>query len=86
MLHKLGSDDIPRELLGTVRIICNEYSDVSLTNAKLASVCNISEIYFRKLFTKHFGISPKQFVIDLRIQKAKHLLVEGELSASFISE
>lgn len=86
MLHKLGSDDIPRELLGAVRMICNEYSDASLTNAKLASACNISEVYFRKLFTNHFGISPKQYIIDVRIQKAKQLLAEGVWSGSVISE
>ena len=86
MLHKLCSDDIPYELRGAIRLINSDYCDPSLTNAKLASECNISEVYFRKLFTKHFGISPKKFIIDLRIQNAKQLLSEGILCASAISE
>ena len=86
MLHKLRSDNIPRELLGGVRLINSDYCDASLTNKKLAAECNISEVYFRKLFTKHFGISPKQYIIDLRIQKAKQLLTEGVMSVSVISE
>lgn len=86
MLHKLCTDDVPRELLSAVRLISSDYSDASLTNAKLAAVCNISEVYFRKLFTKHFGISPKQYIIDVRIQKTKQLLAEGALSAAAISE
>jgi AraC-like DNA-binding protein len=86
MLHKLSSDNIPCELLGAVRLIKSDYCDGSLTNAKLASECNISEVYFRKLFTKHFGISPKQFIIDVRIQKAKQLLAEGSLKISAVSE
>ena len=86
MLHKLCSDDIPYELRGAVRLIRGNYYDVSLTNARLAYECNISEVYFRKLFTKHFGISPKQFIIDLRIQRAKQMLAEGALSISVISE
>ncbi len=86
MLHKLCSDDIPYELRGAVRLIRGDCCDVSLTNARLAYECNISEVYFRKLFTKHFGISPKQFIIDLRIQRAKQLLSEGVLSVAAISE
>lgn len=86
MLHKLCSDDVPHELRGAMRLIRGNLCDVSLTNARLAAECNISEVYFRKLFTKHFGISPKQFTIDLRIQKAKQLLSEGVLSVSAISE
>lgn len=86
ILHKLCSEKIPRELLGVVKLINSCYCDASLTNAKLAAECNISEVYFRKLFTKHFGISPKQFIIDVRIQKAKQLLAEGALNISAISE
>ena len=86
MLHKLSSDNIPRELLGAVRLINSDYCDASLTNTKLAAECNISEVYFRKLFTKHFGVSPKQYIIDLRIQKAKQLLTEDAISISAISE
>lgn len=86
MLYKLCSDDIPHELKGAMRLIESNFCDASVTNAKLAAECNISEVYFRKLFTKHFGISPKQFIIDLRIQKAKQLLSEGAFSVSDISE
>ena len=86
ILHKLCSDNIPRELLCAVRLMNRNYCDASLANKKLAAECNISEVYFRKLFTNHFGISPKQFIIDLRIQKAKQLLMEGLLNVSAISE
>ena len=86
ILHKLCSNNIPHALLGAVHLINTDYCDASLTNAKLAAVCNVSEVYFRKLFKKHFGISPKQFIIDVRMQKAKQLLAEGSLSASAISE
>lgn len=86
MLHKLCTDGIPHELKGAMRLIKYDYCDTSLTNEKLAAECNISEVYFRKLFTKHYGISPKQFIIELRIQRAKQMLGEGSLSVSGISE
>jgi AraC-like DNA-binding protein len=86
MLHKLCVDEIPSELRGAMRRIRSDFCNASLTNATLAAECNISEVYFRKLFVKHFGVSPKQFIIDTRIQKAKQMLSEGVLSASAVSE
>lgn len=86
MLGKLGSHDIPPELQGAVRLITGDYCDASLTNASLAAKCNMSEVYFRKLFTRHFGVSPKQYIIEMRIQKARQLLTEGAWSVSVISE
>lgn len=86
MLDKLSSSGIPHELFGAMRLIRSDYCDASLTNARLAAECYISEVYFRKLFKRHFGISPKQFIIDMRIQKAKQLLSENLLSTSAISE
>lgn len=86
MLHKICTDNIPCELKGAMRLIRSDFCDASVTNAQLAAACNISEVYFRKLFSKHFGISPKQLIIDLRIQKAKQLLSEGAWSISVIAE
>jgi len=86
MLHKLSSDTVPRALMGAVQLIKNSYGDPELTNARLAEECKMSEVYFRKLFTKHFATSPKQFIIDVRIQRAKQLLGEGELGILEISE
>ncbi|MBR2343256.1 MAG: AraC family transcriptional regulator [Clostridia bacterium] len=86
MLHGLCSDDVPSQLRGALRMIRGRYGDFSLTNEDLAAECNMSEVYFRRLFKNHFGCSPKQFVIEIRIQKAKQLLSEGALSVSAISE
>lgn len=86
MLHAIDATDLPHELAGAMRMIRNDYSDPSLTNARLATECHMSEVYFRKLFVKYFHTSPKQFIIDLRIQMAKQMLSEGFLSVSAISE
>lgn len=86
MLSKLCFDNIPYYLRGAVHLIKSDFCDHSITNARLAAKCNMSEVYFRKLFTEHFGTSPKQYIIDLRIQKAKQLLAEGVLNISLIAE
>ena len=86
MLHKLSSDTIPFQLERAVQLIKNEYGNPLLTNAVLAAECNMSEVYFRKLFTEHFKISPKQYVIDVRIQEAKRMLAQGVYSVAAVSE
>lgn len=57
-----------------------------ISNSVLASKCYISEEYFRKLFKKAYGVSPKQYVIDMRINMAKQLLSEGCLKINEIAK
>lgn len=45
-----------------------------LTNDGLAALCGISTVYFRKLFTTEFGISPIRYLNDIRIAKAREIL------------
>ena len=86
ILHELASDNIPWQLRGAMQLIRSNYRDTSLSNKDLAAECHMSEVYFRKLFKKHFGCSPKQYIIGIRMQKAKQLLSEGGLSVAAISE
>ncbi len=86
MIHKISASGIPELIRGAMRLINGGYTDPTLTNARLAKECNVSEVYFRKLFTKHLKTSPKQYIIDVRLQKAKQYLTEGVFSISEISE
>ena len=73
-------------LLPAIKHLENNYSSHELTNKILADQCNISEIYFRKLFTEQYGTTPRQYIIDVRINKAKHLLTDGILKINTVSE
>lgn len=57
-----------------------------ISNSILARKCHISEEHFRKQFTKIYGISPKQYIINIRLNMAKQLLSEGTLKINAISE
>ena len=59
-------------------------ADFSLTEAARKSF--VSEVYFRKLFKKKFGITPKQYVIQHRIQQAASLILAGYCSLQEVSE
>lgn len=52
----------------------------------LAEICNISEVYFRRLFKKHFGYSPNEYKNLLRLELACSYLKYSVSSVSEISE
>lgn len=45
-----------------------------IRNEELAALASMSTVYFRKLFTEAYGISPISYQHRLRIEKAKELL------------
>ena len=53
--------------------IANNYNK-KIKNDVLANLCNLSTVYFRKLFTEIIGSSPISYVHELRIKKAKEML------------
>ncbi len=58
--------------------------DFSLTEA--AKRAYISDVYFRKLFREAHGISPKQYVIQGRIQHAASLILSGYCSLQEVAD
>jgi AraC family transcriptional regulator len=57
--------------------------DLSL--AELASVINISPTYFAGLFKQVMGISPHQYVIQQRVERAKLMLSKTDLAIADIA-
>ncbi|MBE6602248.1 MAG: helix-turn-helix transcriptional regulator [Ruminococcaceae bacterium] len=86
MIDTLAEERRPYRLLPALQYLENHYQEETLTNALLAKECRISEVYFRKLFTGEFGVSPKQYIIELRMERAKQLLCEGARGTAEISE
>ncbi len=48
--------------------------DKTIKNEDLANIIGVSTVYFRKLFTQVYGVSPMNYVKALRIKKAKEML------------
>ena len=65
-----------------VREIEGSFFENTLTVTYLAQLCGISEVYFRRLFLNAFGISPREYIIQKRIEYAKTLLSSGDFSVS----
>ena len=86
ILHNLCALDGKREILPAMRYIEQNYRLPDLGNERLARECGISEVYFRRLFSEQMKTSPKQYIIDVRVQKAKQLLAEGALKISAVAQ
>jgi AraC family transcriptional regulator len=59
--------------------------DQSLSLDELARQVGISQYYFCSLFKQSVGVSPWQYVIERRIERAKELLRTSEMSLSEIA-
>ena len=87
ILHRLSTESsVHNVILPAIRYIESNYQNPKLSNAELAEKCNISEVYFRKIFTETYKTTPKQFIVDIRINKAKQLLSDGFLNIGAVAE
>ncbi len=87
MLFRISSQDISGGIISpAIEMIENRYADPSLTNAVLAAKCNISEVYFRKVFAEKYKTTPKKYISEIRISKAKGLLAEGCMKIASVAK
>lgn len=68
-----------------VDAINRDFTKNDLSVKALAKLCGISEAYFRRVFTDKFSVSPKEYIISLRIEYAKRLLQSAQFSVSQVA-
>ena len=88
LLYKLFDEEQPHDnqLYPVIQYIERNFSDPTLTNRILAKQISTSEVYLRKLFFARYNTTPKQYILDIRIRKAKQLLLDTPLTVTAISE
>ena len=59
--------------------------DGNISIAELAKMCQLSPSYFARCFRISYGVSVHQFLIGLRLEKAKELLLSTSESLSVIA-
>ena len=62
----------------------NPFDCVSIE--EYAKMCNLSCGGFRRVFKQYIGISPREYIINLKINAAKKLLEESDMSIKAIAE
>ena len=78
-------DEKPDAVLRAIRLVEERYSD-PLYNHTLAQTGGLSESAFNRLFRLHQGISPGQFIAQVRVREAAHLLMHSLLSLDDVAE
>lgn len=87
ILHRLSLEGKRSHLITpAISYIEKNYGDTGIGNEQLAKKCCISEVYLRQLFLKETGMTPKQFVLEVRLEKAKQMLSEGLKTVGEVSE
>ena len=88
LLHRLSGEviSIHPVLEPAIAYLEQGFADPNISNGQLAEKCGISEVYFRRLFKDYIGNSPRQYILELRIRKAKQLLANSPLPVAVIGE
>ncbi len=77
-------DDIPYRIKNTINYINNHlYEKIELST--LASITNWKEHHFIRVFTKLIGVTPYQYILARKIEKAKILLMDDSMPITSIS-
>ncbi len=77
---KSDRSGLPKYKLKRVISYINEHLEQKLTLAQISSAVQMSPHYFASSFKQSTGITPHQYVMKCRIERAKQLLLKQELT------
>jgi AraC-like DNA-binding protein len=63
-------------MINKAKLIMREHVTSTITAEEVALKLNIGYSWFRRTFKEYTGFSPNQFIIELKVQKAKELLTQ----------
>ena len=74
-----------RRIAPAIEYMEEHFAEPDMRISDLAEMCGMSERYFLQIFRAYLSSSPKEFLIRLRLNQAKQLLVSENLSVSEIA-
>lgn len=80
-----GESRVDERILSAVNYLC-EHIEENPAVSYLAGLCNISEVYFRRIFKESLGSTPSEYRNALRLERASAYLEYGEISVQEISD
>lgn len=72
--------------INKAKLIMREYPTKQASPEEIAGTLNMSYSWFRKMFKKYTGLSPTQYQLQIKIQKAKEFLTSSSIPVKEISE
>lgn len=79
------SDGLSPSLLQQVTEYIHEHLQQDLKLVELSAIVQLSPYYFLRLFKQRMGITPHQYILQCRIERAKYLLEHSQLSIADIA-
>lgn len=76
---------LPMHKLTQVLEYVDEWLDQNIGLSDLAQIVNVSQYHFARLFKQSVGITPHQYLIKQRVERAKQLLQRCDLSIADIA-
>lgn len=76
---------LSKNKLGAVVEYINSYLSEDISMNILARISGLSQFYFSRQFKKSMGISPYQYIVKQRVEKAKYLLAQDNLGIAEIA-
>ncbi|MEO8415219.1 MAG: AraC family transcriptional regulator [Ginsengibacter sp.] len=83
--QRFDVEDITESIINKARIIFRTNIDQDIPLEKVAEELNVSYAWFRKAFKTYTGIAPHQYLLQLKIEKAKMLLEDHSRSIKEIA-
>ena len=72
--HIIDSITHDNKMNAVIDYIHSNFRYGTIDISHLADMCSVSNTYFRKMFKKIHGVSPSQYIINLKLEFASHLL------------
>ncbi len=63
----------------------HEHCEEDIGIGELADMCRLSRSYFRRIFGRHFGCSPRSYLRRARIHTAKQLMIGSDMNLTEIA-
>jgi len=80
---KAGSKLAPKQIRA-VQSYVDEHLEESITLAKLATAAGLSSFHFLRAFKQSMGVTPGQYVLDRRMERARSLLKHSNLNIAAV--
>lgn len=84
--QELGTRSATGKLTRSVDYIHTYYKDGHLSVSYLAELSSVSETYFRRLFKEQYGVSPNQYITNLKMEYAAQMLQSGLYNVTEVSD
>ena len=81
----LRQEDVPENIVHKAMAIIRAKADQRLSIAHVAEELCVSYSWLRKAFRQYTGIAPGQYLLQLKIEKAKMLLADPSISVKVVA-